>query len=53
MRLFDELHKEGNTIILITHEQEIADYAHRNIYLKDGMIHSDRPNQHRRELMSQ
>ena len=42
MRLFEELHSEGNTIILITHEQEIADYAHRNIYLKDGMIHSDK-----------
>lgn len=41
MKLFDDLHKEGNTIILITHEQEIADYAHRNIYLKDGVIHSD------------
>lgn len=41
MRLFDELHREGNTIILITHEQEIADYAHRMIYIKDGMIHSD------------
>jgi len=41
MKLFDDLHKEGNTIILITHEQEIADYAHRNIYLKDGIIHSD------------
>lgn len=50
MKLFDELHKEGNTIILITHEQEIADYAHRNIYLKDGMIHSDKPNLRRREL---
>lgn len=44
MRLFDELHRDGNTIILITHEQEIADYAHRNIYLKDGTIHSDRKN---------
>ncbi|MDD2328949.1 MAG: ABC transporter ATP-binding protein [bacterium] len=44
MRLFDELHREGNTIILITHEQEIADYANRNIYLKDGLIHSDRVN---------
>jgi putative ABC transport system ATP-binding protein len=44
MRLFEELHSEGNTIILITHEQEIADYAHRNIYLKDGMIHSDKKN---------
>ncbi|RNC64589.1 ABC transporter ATP-binding protein [Proteiniphilum sp. X52] len=50
MRLFDELHKEGNTIILITHEQEIANYAHRNIYLKDGMIHSDQPNIKRKEL---
>jgi len=44
MRLFEELHTEGNTIILITHEQEIANYAHRNIYLKDGMIHSDKIN---------
>jgi len=42
MKLFEELHCEGNTIILITHEQEIADYAHRNIYIKDGMIHSDK-----------
>ena len=44
MRLFHELHQEGNTIILITHEQEIADYAHRNIFIKDGKIHSDNPN---------
>jgi putative ABC transport system ATP-binding protein len=44
MRLFHELHQEGNTIILITHEQEIAHYAERNIYIKDGKIHSDHPN---------
>ncbi|NDV47765.1 ABC transporter ATP-binding protein [Paludibacter sp. 221] len=50
MRLFEELHHEGNTIILITHEQEIADYAHRNIYIKDGMIHSDKPNEKRRKV---
>ncbi|MEA4916109.1 ABC transporter ATP-binding protein [Proteiniphilum sp.] len=50
MRLFEDLHKEGNTIILITHEQEIANYAHRNIYLKDGMIHSDQQNLQRRVL---
>ena len=44
MMLFDELHKEGNTIILITHEQEIANYAHRTIHIKDGMIHTDKAN---------
>ena len=41
MGLFEDLHKEGNTIILITHEQEIADYAHRTIHIRDGRIHSD------------
>ena len=51
MRLFDQLHKEGNTIILITHEPEIANYAHRNIYLKDGMIHSDQPNSDKKKLI--
>jgi putative ABC transport system ATP-binding protein len=44
MQLFDELQQEGNTIILITHEQEIADYAHRTIFIKDGEIHYDKPN---------
>ena len=51
MRLFDQLQKEGNTIIVITHEQEIANYAHRNIYLKDGMIHSDQPNKQKTKLI--
>jgi putative ABC transport system ATP-binding protein len=41
MRLFDELHHEGNTIILITHEKEIAEFAHRTIFLKDGKVFSD------------
>ena len=35
MGLFEDLHKEGNTIILITHEQEIADYAHRTIHIRE------------------
>ena len=52
MRLFDELHQEGNTIILITHEQEIANYANRNIYIKDGKIHSDRPNENKTKVTS-
>jgi len=45
MQLFQKLHEEGNTIILITHEQEIANYAHRNIFIKDGTIYSDKINQ--------
>lgn len=52
MRLFDELHKEGNTIILITHEQEIANFANRNIYLKDGMIHSDKINSDKKIILN-
>ncbi|MDR2057544.1 MAG: ABC transporter ATP-binding protein [Dysgonamonadaceae bacterium] len=47
MALFHQLHREGNTIILITHEQEIASYAERNIHIKDGKIHSDQPNPNR------
>ena len=47
MRLFDELYQEGNTIILITHEPEIANYAIRNIYIKDGTIHYDHLNTNR------
>lgn len=48
MGLFEELHSEGNTIILITHEQEIADYAHRTIHIRDGRIHSDEVNSRRK-----
>lgn len=51
MKLFQELHDEGNTIIVITHEQEIADYANRNIYIKDGMINIDRPNPNKRQAI--
>lgn len=51
MRLFHDLHQEGNTIILITHEQEIADHAHRNIFIKDGMIHYDRPNENKKQII--
>jgi putative ABC transport system ATP-binding protein len=41
MSLFDELHKRGNTIILVTHENDIAMHAHRAIRLLDGKIASD------------
>jgi putative ABC transport system ATP-binding protein len=41
MKLFDKLHSEGNTIILVTHERDIADYAHRIISIRDGKIALD------------
>lgn len=41
MRLIDDIHKKGNTIILVTHEEDIARYAHRIIRLKDGYVESD------------
>lgn len=41
MNLFEELYRSGNTIIVVTHEQEIADHARRIIRLRDGIIESD------------
>jgi len=41
MKLFDDIHAAGNTVILVTHEEEIAAYAHRVIRLRDGIIESD------------
>lgn len=45
MGLFEEIHKQGNTIILVTHEEDIAMHAHRIVRLKDGLIESDRKNE--------
>jgi len=41
MEVFDRLHSEGNTILLVTHEDDIARHAHREIRLRDGLIESD------------
>lgn len=44
MNLFQELHDKGNTIIMVTHEDDIAHYAHRIIRLRDGLIEWDKKN---------
>ncbi|HNP68331.1 MAG TPA: ABC transporter ATP-binding protein [Aequorivita sp.] len=41
MNLFNEIHKAGNTVILVTHEEDIAENAHRIIRLRDGIVESD------------
>ena len=44
MRLFSVIHRNGNTIVLVTHEEDIARYAHRIIRLRDGIVESDEKN---------
>jgi putative ABC transport system ATP-binding protein len=43
MGLFEELHHQGNTIILVTHEADIAEHAHRVVRLRDGLVETDEP----------
>jgi len=43
MALFDSLHANGNTLVLVTHEPDIAEYAHRVVHIRDGEIFSDEP----------
>lgn len=41
MQIFDDIHKKGNTVILVTHEEDIAEYAKRIVRLRDGIVESD------------
>ncbi len=45
MNIFDKIQADGNTVILVTHEEDIAEFAHRIIRLRDGLIESDRMNE--------
>jgi putative ABC transport system ATP-binding protein len=52
MGLLDTLHEQGNTIILVTHEPDIAEYAHRVLHILDGQIDSDRLSDKGREQLA-
>lgn len=46
MGLFEQIHKAGNTVIVVTHELDISLHAHRIVRMRDGLIESDQPNDH-------
>lgn len=50
MALFEQLHRAGNTLVLVTHEADIAQHAHRIVRLRDGLVESDERNEHVAEL---
>ncbi len=52
MALFDELHSRGNTIVLVTHEPDIAEFAHRVVHIRDGVIASDEISARARTMVS-
>jgi putative ABC transport system ATP-binding protein len=47
MGLLEEIHQKGNTVVLVTHEEDIARHAHRIVRLKDGLVESDKLNDDR------
>ncbi len=50
MGLFEAIHKNGNTIIVVTHEEDIAKYAHRIVRMKDGLVENDAVNENIRKV---
>lgn len=51
MDLFNELHEKGNTIIMVTHEEDIAEYSHRIVRLRDGVVEKDDINENVRQTV--
>jgi len=53
MALFQEIHEKGNTIVVVTHEEDIALYTHRIVRMRDGLVESDKPNENIRKVSSE
>lgn len=47
MEIFNKIHENGNTIVLVTHEEDIANHAHRIVRLRDGIVETDKKNEHK------
>ncbi len=52
MKLFEDIHAHGNTLVVVTHEEDIASYTHRIVRMRDGLIESDQPNPAIRKAMN-
>lgn len=52
MGLFEEIHKSGNTVIIVTHEEEIAEHTHRIIRLKDGLVEFENINENPKSVLN-
>lgn len=52
MKLFEDIHVHGNTLVVVTHEEDIASYTHRIVRMRDGLIESDQPNPAIRKAMN-
>ena len=46
MNILGKIHNDGNTVVLVTHEEDIASFAHRVVRLRDGVIETDKLNAH-------
>lgn len=53
MKLFEDIHKNGNTLVVVTHEEDIAAYTHRIVRMRDGLIESDKKNDNIRKVTTE
>ncbi len=53
MEIFNKIHEKGNTIVLVTHEEDIANHAHRIVRLRDGVVETDKKNEHAGQYIHQ
>lgn len=53
MKLFEDIHANGNTLVVVTHEEDIASYTHRIVRMRDGLIESDKQNENIRKATNE